>query len=93
MKNWKKVHDSPPANNGERKITMEVFTQAVTVLENITFVAGILVLIFGLIQLFTAFGSQNADSKNHSGFIIAADIGVMVVAKVLIPLVASQVSF
>ena len=72
---------------------MEVFTQAVTVLENITFVAGILVLIFGLIQLFTAFGSQNADSKNHSGFIIAADIGVMVVAKVLIPLVASQVSF
>ena len=78
---------------GERKFTMEVFTQAVTVLENITFVAGILVLIFGLIQLFTAFGSQNADSKNHSGFIIAAGIGVMVVAKVLIPLVASQVSF
>ena len=87
------VKRSPLANEGERKITMEVFTQAVTVLENITFVAGILVLIFGLIQLFTAFGSQNADSKNHSGFIIAAGIGVMVVAKVLIPLVASQVSF
>ena len=63
------------------------------VMENITFVAGILVLIFGLIQLFTAFGSQNADSKNHSGFIIAAGIGVMVVATVLIPLIASQVSF
>ena len=84
---------SPVANDGERIITMEFFAEAVNVLENITFVAGILVLIFGLIQLFTAFGSQNADSKNHSGFIIAAGIGVMVVAKVLIPLVASQVSF
>ena len=72
---------------------MEVFSQAMNVMENITFVAGILVLIFGLIQLFTAFGSQNADSKNHSGFIIAAGIGVMVVATVLIPLIASQVSF
>ena len=84
---------SPLANDGERIITMEFFSEAVKVLENITFVAGILVLIFGLIQLFTAFGSQNADSKNHSGFIIAAGIGVVVVAKALIPLVASQVSF
>ena len=72
---------------------MEVFSQAVNVLENITFVAGILVLIFGLIQLFTAFGSQKKKKKNHSGFIIAAGIGVMVVAKVLIPMIASQVSF
>lgn len=72
---------------------MEVFTKAMEVMENITFVAGILILIFGLIQLFTAFGSQNADSKNHSGFIIAAGIGVMVVAKALIPLISSQVTF
>ena len=72
---------------------MEVFSKAMNVMENITFVAGILILIFGLVQLFTAFGSQNADSKNHSGFIIAAGIGVMVVAKVLIPMIASQVSF
>lgn len=72
---------------------MEIFSKAMNVMENITFVAGILILVFGLVQLFTAFGSQNADSKNHSGFIIAAGIGVMVVAKVLIPMIASQVSF
>ena len=72
---------------------MEIFSKAMNVMENITFVGGILILIFGLVQLFTAFGSQNADSKNHSGFIIAAGIGVMVVAKVLIPMIASQVSF
>lgn len=72
---------------------MEIFSKAMNVMENITFVAGILILVFGLVQLFTAFGSQNADSKNHSGFIIAAGIGVMVVAKMLIPMIASQVSF
>ena len=72
---------------------MEIFSKAMNVMENITFVAGILILVFGLVQLFTAFGSQNADSKNHSGFIIAAGIGVMVVAKMLIPMIDSQVSF
>ena len=72
---------------------MDVFAKAMDVMENITFVAGILVLIFGLIQLFVSFGSQNADSKNHSGLIIAAGIGVMLVAKVLIPMISSQVSF
>lgn len=72
---------------------MEFFTTAMQTMENVVFVAGIIVLIFGLIQLFTALSSQNADSKNHSGFIIAAGIGIMVVAKTLIPLVSSSISF
>ena len=76
-----------------KDIIMEFFTTAMQKMENVVFVAGILILTFGLIQLFTALASQNADTKNHSGFIIAAGLGVMIVAKTLIPLVSSSISF
>ena len=58
---------------------METFEKGIEILGNITVVAGIVILIFGIIQLFTSLGSQNSDSKNHSGYVIAAGIGVMVV--------------
>lgn len=60
---------------------METFEKGIEILGNITVVAGIVILIFGIIQLFTSLGSQNSDSKNHSGYVIAAGIGVMVVRK------------
>ena len=72
---------------------MEVLEKGMDILGNITCVAGMVVLIFGLVQLFTSLGSQNSDSKNHSGFVIAAGIGIIVIGKVLIPMISSQVSF
>lgn len=70
---------------------METFEKGIEILGNITVVAGIVILIFGIIQLFTSLGSQNSDSKNHSGYVIAAGIGVMVVGKVLIPMISGEV--
>ena len=70
---------------------METFEKGKEILGNITVVAGIVILIFGIIQLFTSLGSQNSDSKNHSGYVIAAGIGVMVVGKVLIPMISGEV--
>ena len=72
---------------------MDIFIKAMDIFENIVFVAGILILIIGLAQLFLSLGSQNADSKNHSGLIIASGIGIMLVSKILIPMISSQVSF
>lgn len=72
---------------------MEVFEKGIEILGNITFVAGLVILIFGLVQLFTALGSQNSDSKNHSGYVIAAGIGVMVIGQVLIPMISGQVQW
>lgn len=42
---------------------METFEKGIEILGNITVVAGIVILIFGIIQLFTSLGSQNSDSK------------------------------
>mgnify|MGYP000828353636 CR=1 FL=1 len=70
---------------------METFEKGIEILGNITVVAGIVILIFGIIQLFTSLGSQNSDSKNHSGYVIAAGIGVTVAGKVLIPMISGEV--
>ena len=70
---------------------METFEKGIEILGNITVVAGIVILIFGIIQLFTSLGSQKKEKKNHSGYVIAAGIGVMVVGKVLIPMISGEV--
>ncbi len=76
-----------------KDIIMEFFTNAMQQMELVVFIAGLFITCYGFIQLFSSLASQNADNKNQSGFIIAAGLGVIIVAKTLIPLISSSISF
>lgn len=72
---------------------MEIWSKAIDVLGKITVLAGLVMIAIALVQLFTSYGSQNADTKNHSAMLLAAGAGVAVVGTVLIPMIGSQISF
>lgn len=72
---------------------MEIWTTAIDLMGKITVLVGLIMIAIALIQLFTSYGSQNSDSKNHSAALLGAGAGVCVVGTVLIPLIASQISF
>lgn len=70
----------------------EMADKAVDILSTIVIVGGLVVLIVGLIQFFSSFGSQNSDAKSHSALVIAAALGIIAVGKVLIPMIGSIIS-
>ena len=72
---------------------MEIWSKAIDVLGKITIIAGLAMIAMALIQLFVSYGSQNADSKNHSAMLLAGGVGVAVVGAVLIPMIGSQIGF
>lgn len=71
---------------------MEMWTSAVEIFGNVVFVAGLLILGYNLIGIFTSLNSQNAEGKNHAGLGVAAGAGVMLVGKVLIPMLSTAIS-
>lgn len=72
---------------------MDVFIQTVEIMGDMFFVGGLIVLIIGASQLFMSLSSQSSDTKSHSGLLLASDIGLMTIGKVLIPMISTQVSF
>lgn len=71
---------------------MEMWTKAVEIFGNVVFAAGLIILAYNLINIFTSLNSQNAEGKNHAGMGIAAGAGVMLVGKVLLPMLSTAIS-
>lgn len=71
---------------------MEIWTQGVTIFGEIVFLAGLLILAYNIVNVFTSLNSQNAEGKNHAGMGVAAGAGVMLVGKILIPMIATSIN-
>lgn len=71
---------------------MEIWTQGVAILGNVVFLAGLFILAYNVVGVFTSLNSQNAEAKNHAGLGMAAGAGVMLVGKTLIPMIATSIN-
>ena len=70
---------------------MEIWTKGVEIFGDIVFLAGLFILAYNVVGVFTSLNSQNAESKNHAGLGMAAGAGVMLVGKILIPMILSLI--
>lgn len=71
---------------------MEIWTQGIEIFGDVVFLAGLLILAYNIVGVFTSLNSQNAEAKNHAGMGIAAGAGVMLVGKILIPMIAASIN-
>lgn len=71
---------------------MEIWTQGVAILGNVVFLAGLFILAYNVVGVFTSLNSQNAESKNHAGLGMAGGAGVMLVGKILIPMIETSIN-
>ncbi len=71
---------------------MDIWVEAVEIFGNVVVAAGVIILAYNLITLFTSLNSQNAEGKNHAGLGIAAAVGVIIVGTVLIPMLATSIT-
>jgi len=71
---------------------MEIWVKTVEIFGNVVLAAGLVMLGYNLINLFTSLNSQNAEGKNHAGLGIAAAGGVILVGTVLIPMLADAIN-
>ena len=71
---------------------MEIWTQGIEIFGSVVFLAGLLILAYNIVVVFTSLNSQNAESKNHAGLGFAAGAGVMLVGKILIPMIATSIN-
>ncbi len=71
---------------------MEIWTKGVEIFGDIVFLAGLFILAYNVVGVFTSLNSQNAESKNHAGLGMAAGAGVMLVGKTLIPMIATSIN-
>lgn len=72
---------------------MEMWAEAVNVIGTIVELAGWIALVVGVITLIFAIKSQNSDAKDNASLAVGVGLGVVIIARTLIPMLADVVSF
>ena len=75
-----------------RKMTMEFFNQAITVLQTLVIALGAGLGIWGVINLLEGYGNDNPGAKSQGMKQLMAGAGVAVVGMVLVPLLSGLFS-